>query len=495
MSESLIITSFMKDMRDSKRSCYSQLIMGQLSELVTDNNSNNSWMLLDCDKEYKYKKIPIKKEEINDEKDKKTEKMTVAIRDNSVEKKVEVRPIDKRIKLFVIGSYKVGKTTLVESISGLKFINSSQIDNTHGEIIYHCNISTHPGQVTKPILLFDTEGFNQPVSGLESDVSKQIILEHIRYTADIVIYMVDRVYKHDIEILRELYTVLKGVHNIKGFIVIHNVKSIQDKKTLEAYARKHEHDLGLLPTNDTLKKEQYLDGGDGTNTKTIIIEHLYIGDKSKLKDIYNSTMREILNKLYYTPSAGVDYHEQLLNAIKVVLFKYYEFDYERQDILKVDNKPHVHKILAGGIKKRAGFKDDIWDPIYIKINVGDRRQLTEDGKTKFIVDVEVDCSGMLLSGEENSELITDEKDDQNRRSSIIEDKRMKITIIDLYTFIVTGYKRKIGKHNKDFIDCKISEKFTLPYNILQDAEYKIRMMQSFKRTDYNTIIGHIYLNM
>jgi len=343
----------------------------------------------------------------------------------------------ERLKLFVVGSYKVGKTTVTSELVGPTFATPDEVKNTKGEIIYPVVLYDKVSNNYKECCIFDTEGFHQPLQEYDVDVVKQIILEQIYQTGDLIVYVVDRLFRHDIDVLRQLFDVYSQSQNVLGLIVIHNVRSIKKYDELKEYATQVQSTFKMINTANDLHKKQIFD----QEKKDKVIEHLFMGDNYELKKSYDTQIAIVKSMIFAMNSKQKIIRQELVKAMKNVLFKYYEFNMATEGLLqwndnpdfkekKVEKEKEKEKENKGEKEKEKEKMDEkasfgpqyriicdkkdmkkrqatdnrgaLWEPIIVKVNVGVPRKevriVDDEEECEAVIDLEIDCSGLLLDG-------------------------------------------------------------------------------------------------
>eukprot|EP00808_Paulinella_micropora_P001312 g75563.t1 len=130
-------------------------------------------------------------------------------------------------KICVIGTYKVGKSTILNLLTGKQDFMSSSIKSTKGlEML-----------LLGENLFVDTEGYNQPLDVIEPYVKRDFITSHLKYWCNSMVIVVDRITMQDLQLL-DYMTDLFRTSNTMDLTVLHNVKTITSVQALEAYAER-----------------------------------------------------------------------------------------------------------------------------------------------------------------------------------------------------------------------------------------------------------------
>ena len=212
--------------------------------------------------------------------------------------KVDVSPsennFDNAIRsCFVIGSFKVGKTTLCENIVksfgyNSVLVKSDSVINTKGEIIMHLpKINT---------LLIDTEGLNQILLNRHSFFIKQFILSHAIKFSKILIMVIDKFTKEEHDQLLQIIVSLKSNNDKVRFIVLHNLKYLHSEEKLNEYVKEYlalHKDLFNSDENESLVSTGVDNMRISSKIGDFTFEEIFCGD-AKLNS-YNKMIEKIKN--------------------------------------------------------------------------------------------------------------------------------------------------------------------------------------------------------
>jgi len=140
-----------------------------------------------------------------------------------------------RTKVWFIGSFKVGKSTIINEIISKNILISSDLVHTKGEEMVLSEIKIN--DEIKKYVFVDTEGFYQPMDDTNSSVKKDFIMNHMRVWSDIIIVVVDRMIEYELKLILDMMKLLSThVGRLKKLIVIHNVKTMTSLQDLNNYA-------------------------------------------------------------------------------------------------------------------------------------------------------------------------------------------------------------------------------------------------------------------
>eukprot|EP00808_Paulinella_micropora_P003694 g80434.t1 len=148
-------------------------------------------------------------------------------------------------KIFLVGSYKVGKSTLANVLLGMYAFRADEVVNTTGfDIVVH----------GKNVIV-DTEGLNQPMDVLEPHVRRDFVMSFTREFCDVLVLVVDRLTIYDTELVNHIIGFLVG-GKIKRLMLIHNVKTISTEAALLAHVQKvkaslADHSYKILESDDS----------------------------------------------------------------------------------------------------------------------------------------------------------------------------------------------------------------------------------------------------
>jgi len=166
-----------------------------------------------------------------------------------------------------------------------------------------------------------------------------------------------------------------------------------------------------------------------------------MGDNYELKKSYDTQIAIVKSMIFAMNSKQKIIRQELVKAMKNVLFKYYEFNMATEGLLqwndnpdfkekKVEKEKEKEKENKGEKEKEKEKMDEkasfgpqyriicdkkdmkkrqatdnrgaLWEPIIVKVNVGVPRKevriVDDEEECEAVIDLEIDCSGLLLDG-------------------------------------------------------------------------------------------------
>jgi hypothetical protein len=260
-----------------------------------------------------------------------------------------------RNKVWVVGSYKAGKTTILNILQKDDHFKPSPITNTKG-IEY---------LVTDDYILVDTEGFNQPINTTEPMVKRDFVINHLRGWSDVIIFVVDRLMENDMIMLDRLLEITEL--NKQTIYLVHNVKSIKKEEVMMKYRDKVL--IGLFELDQNKRRTTAVKSSDDIRvelanqeqlnitrrrgvfavTQTFRgrpINHVFLGDlssKSFFVNPWKSSFDDIRIALNNDSRNNTNYIKSIKESIESVVCKYY-------DLKTVDFDVHKHCLLLKGIE-------------------------------------------------------------------------------------------------------------------------------------------------
>jgi len=166
------------------------------------------------------------------------------------------------------------------------------------------------------------------------------------------------------------------------------------------------------------------------------------------------------------------------------------------------------------LKKRHADRGALWEPVIVKVNVGmprkQIRKVDDEEEEEAAVDLEIDCSGLLLNGievyeKQKADKEKDKSDKDKDKADKDKDKDKKddkyngqcdftVTIIDDQTISISGYKKQMKENNKNWEYVNVSHTFKLK-NIMNSQRNQKGTQKSFKRTEHGSILGFTLVNV
>jgi len=130
-------------------------------------------------------------------------------------------------KVWVTGSYKVGKSSVLNVLSDSNIFDAHESSNSK-------NVMIGIKKGTRSLAAYcDTEGFNQPISAINNPIKKDFIINVMARWGDIIIFVVDRM--TDFE-YKSVMSLIKSQYDKRNtYIILHNVKTITTSEAMISY--------------------------------------------------------------------------------------------------------------------------------------------------------------------------------------------------------------------------------------------------------------------
>jgi signal recognition particle receptor subunit beta len=221
--------------------------------------------------------------------------------------------IDARY-IFVVGTYKVGKTFIINQLAnlyGLKTQKSDEVDNTRGELLYELN---------KQTFMVDTEGIHQPLSTGSSKFIKSFILEHAAKAASLIIFVVDKFVESDWFCFEELVAVLRTQESPSTVIFCHNCKHISTDVKLAAYINQVSKFLKQYMSGKTDKDDVI------SYHQKIEVRHIFLGNKDTMRDRNNLYINMIKKQIDVLTKKTSLYDQTVLETTSSMIKSFYKVE-------------------------------------------------------------------------------------------------------------------------------------------------------------------------
>jgi signal recognition particle receptor subunit beta len=214
-------------------------------------------------------------------------------------------------KIFIIGPFKVGKSTIVGNLLDKPKNLGDVVENTKGVDVYKTTIDG------SNILLFDTEGFYQPIEDNESVIREKFVMELMKNCCQVLIVVLNQMTTNDIQPLSQLIDTFKSNNFLTSMIIVHNLRYYKSEENVDKY-------LNQVKSIDAFKGEIY-NNVLKQNLKNKSIEHIAFGKIDKLKDRFNQSLQHIKG-LCRTGSKPASLSDVLILSSLKVLRYYYTID-------------------------------------------------------------------------------------------------------------------------------------------------------------------------
>eukprot|EP00808_Paulinella_micropora_P023909 g79365.t1 len=203
-------------------------------------------------------------------------------------------------KVCFEGTYKVGKSTLMNMFLGQRIFLAHEVLNTTGfEIFLHGKNA-----------FFDTEGFNQPLDVMEPYVRRDLIIAVLSEFCDVLAVVVDRLTVQDVELINLMIESFLLADKIDRLMVIHNVKTIRTSEGLQLHAQKVKASLEnegnyTILSESPLHFQQFLDERRSVN-------HYFMGDLAVVE-----LWRDVIDQMAFNIISAKNTHRSFSRALRL----------------------------------------------------------------------------------------------------------------------------------------------------------------------------------
>ena len=241
-----------------------------------------------------------------------------------VERKDKLPPdVDKYRKVWVMGRYKVGKTSLLKWL-GIRGATPSNLIHTRGEIFY----TTSSWAKT---LFVDTEGFDQPINVSEPEFRKRLVITHAHKAADAIILVVPMLSNHDMNLFQRN---IKAIRSRRTFLfVVHNLISITTFKELKEYFTIFGNIFNRNDANlpEALQMSSSMEGNmlttqHGIHQQGVTVNHFFLGSKDHLHAWNMSCIGNLRVRLGHIQTQCFPLISTLKESLRLVGSSTYAFD-------------------------------------------------------------------------------------------------------------------------------------------------------------------------
>jgi hypothetical protein len=247
--------------------------------------------------------------------------------------------VDSFAKIWVIGRYKVGKTSLLNWL-GVETARPSNLENTRGEIFY--TSATWPNK-----LFVDTEGFDQPEfrNVTEPEFRKRLVLTHAHKAADAIILVVPMLTVGDMTLFQRNIKEMRSGRST--LFVVHNIQSITDvvelKRYRDIFACAYDGPINAeLPAElRTTQKvaDDVLITTHGTGRVGISVIHYFLGAHEHLWSSWNDKqVRDLSKRVGHIQSQGFELIPTLQDSLRMVGSSTYSFSGDNEVQCNIEEK-------------------------------------------------------------------------------------------------------------------------------------------------------------
>jgi GTPase Era involved in 16S rRNA processing len=291
-------------------------------------------------------------------------------------------------KIFIIGPYKVGKSTLISRVSEKAALKlGHQVNNTRGIDFYSDVIKSR--QVT----LIDTEGFFQPIENDDPIIREKFIMELMQNSGDILIVVFDRISTHDIKPITEMMRFYQDSKFLKSLLIIHNMKHITTRVNLDTYAQKVCQLFDGKLDEKICRVFANVKVGPFKTAKQVI--HLIHGDMNLLQNEFKETIEYIRGSCSTVLPSMIDIKESIIRAALKTASEYFTIspDAEEKKALYIDDSGCI---IDDGVTFKDKKRDISREPTspFKTSQVTCNFIVTEDGIKNNYITLVVDGSGI-----------------------------------------------------------------------------------------------------
>jgi uncharacterized protein YifN (PemK superfamily) len=315
--------------------------------------------------------------------------------------------VDQFAKIWIMGRYKVGKTSLLNWL-GVKTARPSNLDNTRGEIFYT--------SATWPRMLFvDTEGFDQPINVTEPEFRKRLVLTHAHKAADGIILVVPMLTLGDMTLFhRNINAMRNKQHNL---FVVHNIQSVKSVVELRKY-RDIYRSAYDLPNNAERPHQQQVAQRIDADTNVLVtthgtiggmsVYHYFLGDHDYLWNAWNRhQVKHLTQRVCGVASGGFPLIDTLRESLRLVGSSTYAFEGEGEVQCNVEvageNEDEFYKLwfsqhITESLAREIGGNTVVGCTLDYKWLPARRVSVRANASTKKQIEVGVERRQRLLIG-------------------------------------------------------------------------------------------------
>jgi hypothetical protein len=229
----------------------------------------------------------------------------------------DLESLFKSTKVFVIGPFKVGKSSVIGWLSDEPQNLGDQVENTRGLVFFDTKV------MGTPAVIVDTEGFHQPMAGDSPAAKEDFIIDFMGRTCDFLVLMVDRLSTQDVPVINRILRWHQCKANtFATLVIVHNVQSITTPKNLKAYMRQLGDIFDASPGQDEWVLEQMTGQDIGLN-KQPIIRHYFLGNALEMPDNAVEVVSSLRRSIAAGNKARTKLKQCLTQSLKTVVAKYY----------------------------------------------------------------------------------------------------------------------------------------------------------------------------
>lgn len=245
-------------------------------------------------------------------------------------------------KVWIMGRFKVGKSTLLNSL-GLRQAKSSNLDNTIGEVFLR--------DEENGVMYVDTEGFEQTINVDDPELRMTLIINHARRCADIIIIVVPMMTISDQKLILKSITSLRGTPSCR-LLIVHNLMHLESEEKILSYKGRLEIFFDLMKEQiglSTIRQKRHTI----TNySGQVGVFHYYLGKNKKTQKWNETTIDELKQIIRVTPKRT----EKLQESLKASLLSTYFWGYNIVGKLNIDDRSPNQYLVKGKMAGRREIK-------------------------------------------------------------------------------------------------------------------------------------------
>jgi hypothetical protein len=300
-----------------------------------------------------------------------------------------------QVKIFIIGPYKVGKSTLLSCLldEGDKFKPlGDEVDNTKGMRFYHELVGG------KRVIMTDSEGFFQPVENDDPIIREKFIMEFMKNSGDMLLVLFDRITTHDLKPIKEMETFYQESKYFKSMVIIHNMKNIKKIENLVKYSKKVCDLFNATPDPDN---DMLLNSFVRDTDKPKQIQHLIVGDMYQLPDPYKRCVNFLKGGISASGTSKVNFKQVVAITTLKLLNNFYAVPYTaiseaksgESKIVRIDRGSiHVDEKFASSLNRTAS--QNVFSSPFQSRKLSSNFVLTVAGREMGYITLVIDSSGI-----------------------------------------------------------------------------------------------------
>lgn len=241
-----------------------------------------------------------------------------------------------------LGAFKTGKSYLIKELIGCD-TDSHATCNTRGMQFYT------NGPDDRKILYVDTEGLFQFAGDSRDKVLQSFILNYIALQASCVVYVLERTFQHDKQMLEDLWSLFRKPRDgsrhstttlMSQLIVVHNYQTVTTIKDLNNVIEKNPDYL----SHDAVTTYGHVHMFSEENSGDRNAIHYLMGNDRALPDLKRMVISSLRRRIMDISVARSSYVNAAINnvnicrATKATMFHHYEFNRDNCTVFSTINQ-------------------------------------------------------------------------------------------------------------------------------------------------------------